>query len=369
MKVLLIGIFEDGVHNTNCGYSNAVLGMYTVLTKMRKEKSIECIDILDAVTFSQFNSLKKDYDVSISFIHPSSFLNANILTKFRRVFDLCKKNFLSVVFETQPLPTMWGSVFNSNIFDGFVAPSKFILDQIPDDKLKFYLPHYIDVNDFEKIDIEEKAKEDIFKCLFVGQYTKRKGIKEAILTFARVLGDKPDCKLIVKYHAMSKVEIPIETLIKNYLYSNCLKPKAEIYTIDHKLSFEALKKLYRSSSLFLNLSRGEGFSIPSVESGAIGIPIIYTNWSALKETATGAGNIPVDYFLDIAYNMANHGYEPNLQYAYPKIKDAEKALKFKYEQWKKDKRAYYKEVANNYKILDEKFGYKKLKGCFQEIFK
>jgi glycosyltransferase involved in cell wall biosynthesis len=368
MKVLLIGIFKDGIGNTNCGYSNAVSGMYEVLKRMEKEKKIDCVDALDATNIGNLDKFRSAYDISISFIHPSSFLNANVLDRFKMIFSLCKKNYLSVVFETKPLPKMWGAVFTSGLFDGFVAPSNFILDQLPM-KNKYYLPHYIDVSNFERVNIDEKEEENIFKCLFVGQYTKRKGIKESILTFARVLGDKPDCKLIIKYHEMSKVEIPIDTMVKNYMYSNCLKPKAEVYTIDNKLDFEDLKKLYRDSSLFMGLSRGEGFGLSYLESVASGIPIIYTNWSGVKEVSVGAGNIPVDYYLDSAYNMTHHGYEHNLQYAYPKIKDAESALRNKYEQWKNDKRQYYEEVANNYKLIDSKFGYKKLKECFTDIFK
>lgn len=369
MKILLIGLFDEGNTNSNCGYNNAVSGMHTVLERMVKEKIVEKVDTLDANTFGDVSELELEYDISFSFVHPSSFLNPAISQKFKDIHKKCKKNYLSVVFETKPLPAVWNTLFKSSVFDGYVSPSKFILDQIPS-KNKFLLPHYINPDDFEKINIDEKVKkEDKFKCLYVGQYTSRKGIIETLTSFARILGGNSDCKLILKYHEMSQVELPMDMLIKNKMYGNCKTPIAEVYTIQDKLDFDDLKKLYRKSSLFINLSRGEGFGLCSAESMCSGLPMIYTNWSALREVSSGMGNIPIDYNLDVAHDMTHHGYEHGLQYAYPKIKDAERALLMKYESWKKDKRKYYEEVSNNWKLIEDRFGYKAIKNYFVEILK
>ncbi|MEO7176538.1 MAG: glycosyltransferase, partial [Saprospiraceae bacterium] len=50
-----------------------------------------------------------------------------------------------------------------------------------------------------------------------------------------------------------------------------------------KLDFALLPAIYKGASLFIFPSRGEGFGIPVLEAQAVGIPVITSNCSSLKE--------------------------------------------------------------------------------------
>jgi glycosyltransferase involved in cell wall biosynthesis len=54
--------------------------------------------------------------------------------------------------------------------------------------------------------------------------------------------------------------------------------------------FEALRELFRNSSVFLSCSRHEGFCLPAIEAQAAGLPVVGVNAGALAETL-GANQI------------------------------------------------------------------------------
>jgi len=250
-----------------------------------------------------------------------------------------------LVWETDRLPFSWDFLWAEKGFTGFLAPSKFVANMInlKTNKPVYYYPHYLESNMFKKINIEKKVlKEDKFKVLFVGQYTKRKGIEETIKAFSRALGKESNATLTIKYHNMSDKETPLEELTKNLVFNNIKKKdwKARIYTINDKLSFSQMNYLYLDSSLLFFPSRGEGFGLPPAEAMCSGLPVIYTNWSSLPEVCEAPGNIPIQYCLDVAEGMVNFDYEEDSNYAYPNLRQLETSLITKYEVWKKDKRKY-----------------------------
>ncbi len=114
--------------------------------------------------------------------------------------------------------------------------------------------------------------------------------------------------------------------------------------------------MYKSSSVLLAPSRGEGFGLTPLEAMSVGIPVIYSDWSGFTDTAPAPGNTPIKCDIDLSINMNHHGYDPNSFYAYPRISDLVLSLKNKYKLWLENREQYYKEVSDNYKIVNEKFG-------------
>lgn len=370
MKILLIapiGDFkiEDG------GYGNASLGLLSVLKKMSDKNYIRKVDVVSTLNFKDLKIPKEEYDISILVSHPNSFNNKNTSNVLSTLVKRGRNKFLSIVWETDPLPSSWNWLWSSNLFSGFITPSNFVksmIERVTSKKI-YLVPHFLDVKKFEpRIKISDKEDEKSFTALFIGQYTKRKGLEDALLSFVYELGYNKNCKLILKYHDMSNFEIPIEDLIANILKTNTVgNIEAQIYGLNEKLDFEDMIDLYRQSSVLLFSSRGEGFGLPPAEAMCVGLPVIYTNWSATSEIADAGGNIAVDYTLDYSHGMAHHGYEKYSRYSVPKLESLCNALHNKYTLWKKDRKIYYKQVENNYKIIDEKFGYESIRDYIKEI--
>ncbi len=369
MKVLFIGPV-GGYKIHDGGYGNAASGMYYMLDKLKKEGVIDELELCSTLTGGFIQPKSDSYDMSITMAHPSSFLNQNTKFNFEQIYSKCKRNYLSVVWETQPLPKVWDYLWEGDMFTGFLTPSFFIMDQVKKKTKKpvFYYPHFINKDVFPQVDIEDKKDEKFFKVLFIGQYTARKGMEDAVTGYSKALGDKKDCKLILKYHPMSNKEIHPEDFIK---YLNRCNVKGHntnsIYTLESFLEAEELARLYRESSLLLACSRGEGFGIVGPECMLSGIPVAYTNWSSLPEVTEAQGNYPIDYFLDEAVNMAHHGYEVGLKYAKPSISSMIEVLTKAYGSWKNSKENYYNSVRLNRQVVIDKFGEDKIKEYLMEI--
>lgn len=356
------------------GYGNAAEGILSVLTKMKEDEDCDIVKNVDHVSTLNISTIElpnKKYDIVILLTHPNSFLNPHVNTIFRNILSLAEKRFLSIVWETQPLPKNWNWLWTSDLFTGFLVPSYFVGKQIASctNKPVYYNPHYIDINYFKSIDIEKKKNESKFSVLFMGQYTERKSIRESLISFIRAMHPHKDTQLILKYHNMGSNNIPLNVLIKNYILSNCSLPswKSSIFELTDNLSKDEVVKLYRNCSLLLFPSKGEGFGLPIAEAMSVGIPVIYTNWSSCPEVGKAKGNIPVDYFLDESFGMNAHGYEYGDEYAYPKLRSLTDAIREKYNLWRNNKENYYLEVSNNRNIINEKFGYNKIKKYLENI--
>jgi glycosyltransferase involved in cell wall biosynthesis len=373
MEVLFVGPIGD-FSVRDGGYGNASLGMLNVLTKMCGDKSIPyltSVDYISTLDISKIIIPDKEYDVILMVTNPISFQSEGISVIFKAILAKGKKNYLSLVWETEPLPKSWEFLWeDKDLFDGFVTPSYFVGNQIIKYTVKpvYYFPHYIDIDLFKPIDINEKMREKRFSVLFMGQNTKRKSLKESIISYVRALHPHKDTQLILKYHDMTSKETSVESMVKIHTETNCSKFESKIYSLTNSLTPEEVNKLYQNVSLLLFPSKGEGFGLPLAEAMCVGLPVIYTNWSACPEIASAAGNIAVDCYLDETYGMVDFGYEYGSVYAYPMISSLTNAIRNKYNLWRKDKRMYYEEVQVNRNIINNKFGYESIKKYLDIIF-
>lgn len=369
MKILLVGLFRDKNAVGGDGYSNAAEGILYVCEKMVKEKILESV-----ITVNSFEQIPQNekFDYAFLFVNPMTVLANNRMEIYKFFLRNVNHVIFNIVWETVPLPSIWESLIKDPFFYGISTPSKFYVDEIFKQYQKqniFYLPHFINTANFSLVNIKDKEKEDTFTCLFVGQYTKRKGVEESLIGFSRTAGNFLDTELILKCNSMSPNEIPLMTVIKNTVIFNCPQWKSSVYIIDKNLSFKEMGNLYRSASLFLFPSRSEGFGLPIPEASSCGIPVIYTDWGPMSETGSFPGNIPIEYHLDEAYSMSHFGYENGSKYAIPNIDNLMKSLYNKYVLWKEDRKEYYQMCQGNNKLVEQKYGYEPVKNCLLEIMK
>ena len=370
MKVLLIAPI-DKFALKDSGYGTAAHGIAAVLLRMKEEGKIEDVIFMNTARLGAEPLPTEKVDVSITLLHPHTFIRPSRgLELIQKAMDLSDRRFLYIMWETDRLPSAWAPVLTNKIFTGFLAPSYFVSELVKKatDTPVHYAPLYVNVDDIPRVNIQEKVDgEKTFTVLYIGQDTIRKGLKDALISYMRALGQESNVRLVLKYHRLSDKEVDTAEMVYHATITNAFKPKARVYSITHNLDRAQMYGLYHMSSLLLFPSRGEGFGLPIAESMAAGIPVVYTNWSSSTEVAAADGNIPLEYHLDEAVGMFHHGYEIGSQYAIPSISSCMSALREKYTEWTQGKAAYYGRVLSHRDIIIKKFGYDPVSSCIEHI--
>ncbi len=120
------------------------------------------------------------------------------------------------------------------------------------------------------------------KLLYVGGTIQRKGIDILLASYQRAFSVKDNICLVIKdlggesfYRGQTA-----QQMIKSFQQS----PEApEVEYIDAKLSEEDMASLYRTCDVFVSSYRGEGFSLPTLEAMACGLPVVVTRGGATDD--------------------------------------------------------------------------------------
>lgn len=124
----------------------------------------------------------------------------------------------------------------------------------------------------KKYELETNKK---FKILFVGGTIFRKGIDLLLHAFENAFSSEDDICLIVKdmggdsFYKGQTAKGQIEEITNK-------EGALEIIYIDEYIDEISMSSLYRSCDLFVSPYRGEGFSLPTLEAMACGLPVIVT---------------------------------------------------------------------------------------------
>jgi glycosyltransferase involved in cell wall biosynthesis len=177
-----------------------------------------------------------------------------------------------------------------------IAMSRFGQKELEDfDPL--YVPHGIDVDQLKPQDRDEcREQTGIPKDAFLvgmvaankGHSPSRKGFQQAIEAFAEFRRRHDDAMLYMHTIADPKHSqgedirmmvagygIPLDSVLLADQYDQTFNPP----------SVKAMARIYSTMDVLLNPALGEGFGIPIVEAQACGLPVIATDFSAMKETA------------------------------------------------------------------------------------
>ncbi len=121
-----------------------------------------------------------------------------------------------------------------------------------------------------------------FKILFVGGTVYRKGADVLLEAYMKLFTAEDDVCLIIKdiggdsFYKGQTAKAKIEEF-KNI-------PNApEIHYIDQKLTEWEMAELYRAADIFISSYRGEGFSLPTLEAMACGLPVMVTEGGATDD--------------------------------------------------------------------------------------
>lgn len=161
----------------------------------------------------------------------------------------------------------------------------------------YYAPHVIDT-DFWTPGSQQRARErlglplDAFVVSFVGANNSRedrKNIAQLVLAWKAFVSHPDNANSVLYLHTSMSQRyggINLEALLTISELSpvNYRVTEQEDYDTA-SVPQEFLRTVYRASDAFAMVSGGEGFCVPVVEAQACGIPVIASDFTALRETA------------------------------------------------------------------------------------
>lgn len=188
-------------------------------------------------------------------------------------------------WEFSTLPKRFVDIFLQA--DELWVPSNFtrqayINSGIPFNKVQI-VPNGVEPNLFQpKGRVFELPTRKKLKFLYVGGTTYRKGFDVVLQSYVSAFTSKDDVVLVVKdmgtesvYRGQTSEEMIIA--VQNTPGS------PEVIYIKEYLTEEELASLYRACDVFVSAYRGEGFSLPTLEAMASGLPVIVTEGGATED--------------------------------------------------------------------------------------
>jgi len=157
----------------------------------------------------------------------------------------------------------------------------------------------IDTKEWRKPTPEERARyregmgfeEDMFAVLTVADNQERKNLSHALDVFAKFAENKPNAR----YVFVTRERNPVGWRLRDYATELGISNKVLI--IERGMPFKELWSVYVACDLFFLSSKAEGLGMPLLEAMAVGLPIMATDCTAIKEVlGDGRGTlIPYDY--------------------------------------------------------------------------
>lgn len=177
------------------------------------------------------------------------------------------------MLETTRIPNKWVKVLNEQ-FDAVIVPDPYLLDVYTNCGVKipiFVLPMPMLLSPYFEHSVHPNSPSTPF---IFGDASANKNPAVLLKAFAKAFGNNPDVHLVMRAgHIFDEPRETINRLINQYDLKNVTVEAGHLVVkefIDRLLSFDC----------YINLSRGEGFSLIPREALALGIPVIITNNTA-----------------------------------------------------------------------------------------
>jgi len=298
--------------------------------------------ISKAITRTDFDLLfsmqkKRENSEAIQFIQ-------SIPDMFRRVKR--KGKLVGIVaFEAPEIPKRW--VEKMNKCDVIIAPSSFCSTSFNKVKVPVYcIPHCLDYRLY-RLDIAPKYKYDKFTFFFSGTWKERKGWRTLLHAWNAEFSNNSDVMLIIKTSDLTQAKSSIHNLFKNKINN--------IQFLTGILLDEELPSLYKSFNCLVLPTIGEGFGLPGLQSLSVGVPIIVTNYSGVKEYANDQNSCLLEPESFVKLKRPIDGYYQFVGQTWPIISIDQLRSKMRYVY------TYYNEMRlkaeRSWPLLAKKFGY------------
>lgn len=313
MKLLYIGHYKE-----NSGWSKAATDLIQAIDSVGIE--VVCRNIkLTPNSFEIPQRIKEleqgtlnNIDVCIQHLLPHHIIGSS---KFKTIaYYVTESNTLKY--------NNWKS--NLQLVDEIWVPNNMQLNNMKNDgfnNLK-YIPHAFDLNKYsKKIDsrINFGEKNNTFKFYYIADINDRKNIESVIKCFHSEFHRYEPVSLILKVKKFGinsqDLQKHVQNICNNIKQSLRIYPKIEDYhkeiIISDEMKSEEIDILHRSCDCFVNVTHGEGWSIPSFDAMCFG-----------KTPICSKDGGPIEYIQDINAGTLINGVQAVCEHsdaAFPNI--------------------------------------------------
>lgn len=263
-------------------------------------------------------------------------------------------------YETYDPPANWFNILNSN--HGIITPSKFnhkIFSVDTIQKPVFYVPHCFDVDVYNS-DVKPMYQYDKFSFLFMGTWKIRKGYPQLIEAFLNEFSDQDKVQLVIKTDRFAQAEQYINNIkrqIGNKGFPTVL--------FEHKVFDEkSVASFMKSFDCFIVPTLGEGFGLPGLQSMALKVPVIITNFSGCQDYAneqTATLLEPEGFVLHS--NMDSVPQFLNKKWAFLSAKQIREKMRYAFD----NQNIISQKAELAYNFVRENFNYTKVENIFSDI--
>ena len=174
--------------------------------------------------------------------------------------------------ESSRIPPEWTEILNTH-FDAVAVPDPFLVKVYQESGVMlpiFVVPLAIDISPFLKQSLKQKANTP-FTFANLSSCVNRKNHLTLIRAFAKAFGNSDKVRLVINSRAtFNKLDETLRKEIETLGLTNVH------FTID-SLTKQDYLDLFQTIDCYVNLAKGEGFSIQPREAMALGIPAIVSD--------------------------------------------------------------------------------------------
>jgi len=264
-------------------------------------------------------------------------------------------------YETYEPPKAWIDILNN--MDAVICPSLFNYKIFAHAGIKrpiFYVPHCVDTQKYHKIVIKLQTFHK-FTFLFTGTWKKRKGWPQLIEAFLQEFDSSEKVQLLIK---TDKIQVAMQEIEKMKQQLNIKKEYPPILFESRIFNDEFLPSFYKSADCLVMPTLGEGFGLPALQSMAVGVPVIVTNFSGCQDYATDETCTllePQGFILH--NNMDNISQFANRKWPHIPIISIQNAMRNVYSNYN----VAITKADKAYDYVQEKFSYKTAAKHFQQV--
>lgn len=209
------------------------------------------------------------------------------IPNLQRKYQKTDINIGCATYETYNPPNYgslnWIDTLNKN--DAVITPSVFNYEVFSQTKIErpvFYVPHCLDINKFHP-SVEPYKDHDKFTFLFFGSWRQRKGYRQLLEAWFREFSKSDNVQLLIKTDKANVAYSHIKKARSKFLTPK--KESAPILFEDKTLGDDEIPSFIKSADCLVSPTLGEGFGLPGLQSMAVGIPVLITNFSGCKDYA------------------------------------------------------------------------------------